>query len=106
MAERVCVKIPAEEAHFAKADAERIMRLREEEKRKSDEIYRDSHKYHCFRCGTKSLVEVTKGSVVVDICINEGCGAIHLDGGEIDQLLENNDFIKSSCRKLAEVFKL
>ncbi|MBF0434608.1 MAG: zf-TFIIB domain-containing protein [Magnetococcales bacterium] len=105
MSERVSVKIPAEEAHFAKVDAERIKRLREDEKQRSDETYREKHRYHCFRCGTQSLVEVTKGPVVVDICVNEGCGAVHLDGGELDQIAENGDFIKSSCRKLADIFK-
>lgn len=104
MAGKLYVKIPAEDAHFAKEDADRILKLREEAKKKSDTDYRESHKYHCFRCGTASLVEIQKGKTVVDVCVNDGCGAIHLDGGELDQIVKDEAFIKSSCRKILGLF--
>jgi Zn-finger nucleic acid-binding protein len=34
------------------------------------------------------LVEVDHKNVKIDICVNEGCGAVHLDPGEMEKILE------------------
>ena len=44
-------------------------------------------RYSCFRCGTKSLVEIQFRRLNVDVCSNESCGCIHLDPGELEILL-------------------
>jgi len=33
-------------------------------------------------------VEVEHKNVNIDICVNEGCGAVHLDPGEMEKILE------------------
>jgi len=65
----------------------------------------DEHKGHCFRCGTPSLVEIHKGNVVVDICVNEGCGAVHLDPGELETFLEQRADAKSISKAIFGIFK-
>ena len=35
-----------------------------------------------------SLVEVEHNNVNIDICVNKGCGAVHLDPGEMEKILE------------------
>jgi len=90
---RISIKIQpqkgSEEAYFIEQDQKIIKELRERTSREATEKYCQEHKNHCFRCGTKSLVEVDRGDVKVDICVNENCGAIHLDPGELEQILKD-----------------
>jgi hypothetical protein len=86
--ERLIVKLSDEELHFREMDRMNIEKLRAAAQKESEKAYADAHKNHCFRCGTHSLVEVELKKVHVDICVNEGCGAVHLDPGEMEKLLE------------------
>ncbi|MFZ5564984.1 MAG: zf-TFIIB domain-containing protein [Thermodesulfobacteriota bacterium] len=99
------VQIDGEEVYFKKKEQEQIKALREKAARENDRKYRDEHKGHCFRCGTPSLVEIHKGNVVVDICVNEGCGAVHLDPGELETFLEQRADAKSISKAIFGIFK-
>jgi Zn-finger nucleic acid-binding protein len=33
-------------------------------------------------------VEVAHKNVNIDICVNKGCGSVHLDPGEMEKILE------------------
>ena len=86
--ERFVIKTTDEDAHFREIDRINLEKLRAEAQKESQAAYAEAHKQHCFRCGTHSLVEVEFKNVHVDICVNEGCGAVHLDPGEMEKLLE------------------
>jgi hypothetical protein len=75
----------SEEAHFAERDQQKLRELRKKTAAEATKKYSEEHKYHCFRCGTQSLAEIDEGKVKIDICVNEDCGAIHLDPGELNQ---------------------
>ena len=102
---QVKTQVSKEDAFFAQQEKERIKALREKAELESNKKYREEHLYHCFRCGTKSLVEIQKGKVSVDICVNEKCGALHLDAGELDALLEDREFIKTARKSIFDIFK-
>jgi len=102
---QVKAQVSKEDAFFAQQQQEQIRSLREKSAQDSDQKYRAEHEYHCFRCGTKSLVEIQKGKVAVDICVNEKCGALHLDAGELDALLEDREFIKKARKGIFDIFK-
>lgn len=74
----------SEDVFFKENDRKLIQALREKAAKESDAKYREDHKGHCFRCGTKSLAEIKRGNVTIDVCINQGCGAVHLDPGELE----------------------
>ncbi len=107
--DRVLVKISSErdseDAHFREQDEKRIKELREKAAKERNEKYCEEHKGHCFRCGTKSLVEVDKGNIQIDICVNDGCGAVHLDPGELDDILKDNKTIFAIRKSILAVFK-
>lgn len=107
MAEHLKVKaqVSKEDSFFAQQAQEQIKHLREKAAQEGDLKYRQEHQYHCFRCGTESLVEIQKGKVSVDICVNEKCGALHLDAGELDALLEDSDFVKKARKSIFDIFK-
>jgi hypothetical protein len=105
MSEHLKVKVSNEESYFAQQAQEQIKALREKSGTESTQKYMDEHKYHCFRCGTKSLVEIEKGSVSIDLCVNDGCGALHLDAGELDALLEDEGFVRKARKSLFDIFK-
>ena len=65
----------------------------------------DEHKYHCFRCGTQSLAEIDEGNVKIDICVNENCGAIHLDPGELKSIIRDQGALSSAKKAFLAVFK-
>jgi hypothetical protein len=88
-----------EDLYFQKQEMEKIQQLRADAQKESDAKYRSDHQYHCFRCGTPSLVEVDHNGVKVDLCVNEGCGAVHLDPGELEGV------IKAGAGALAKVQK-
>ncbi len=98
-------KLNKEEGFFAQLEQQQIKDLREKAAQESNLKYREEHLYHCFRCGTKSLVEIQKGKVSVDICVNEKCGALHLDAGELDALFEDREFVKRARKGIFDIFK-
>ncbi|MCF6266833.1 MAG: zf-TFIIB domain-containing protein [Desulfuromusa sp.] len=105
MSEHLKVKMNKEDSFFAQQAQEQIKGLREKAVQDSDRKYREEHQYHCFRCGTESLVEIQKGKVAIDICVNEKCGALHLDAGELDALLEDREFVKKARKGIFDIFK-
>jgi len=95
----------SEEVFFQQQQEEQIRRLREKCEREIAEKYREDHKYHCFRCGTDSLVEVQKGKCIIDICVNEECGAVHLDPGELETILQDKNLIKDVKKSIFHIFR-
>ena len=94
----------SEEAFFAEQDQKRLKELRKKASDEASQKYREEHRYHCFRCGTKSLAEFDEGKVKIDICVNENCGAIHLDPGELEAILKDNRSISSIRKSFLSVF--
>jgi hypothetical protein len=82
-----CTGLDSEDLYFKKQEEERLKKLRESCQTDSNQAYREQHKNHCFRCGTPSLAEINHGDIKIDVCVNEGCGAVHLDPGELDQIV-------------------
>jgi hypothetical protein len=107
--DRVSVKFQiqkgSEEAFFAEQDARRLKDLREKASKDANQKYSEEHKYHCFRCGTKSLAEIDEGNVKVDVCVNENCGAIHLDPGELAEIIKDKNAIAAAKKAFLSVFK-
>ena len=97
-------KKDSEEAYFAERDKKLMQKLRQDAEKDTDTKYRDTHKYHCFRCGTPSLAEIDEGNVKVDICVNEGCGALHLDPGELGEILKNQKSLPSTRNAFLSLF--
>lgn len=95
----------SEDAYFAEQDKKMIEKLRADSGKDADQQYREAHKYHCFRCGTQSLAEFDEGNVKVDICINKDCGALHLDPGELQEILDNQQSIKKTRSAFLSLFK-
>ena len=87
------VRLDSEEPYFRKQEEAKIRALREAAAVESGAAYAAAHKAHCFRCGTPSLVEVGQGGVKVDVCVNDGCGAVHLDPGELEVLMADNTVV-------------
>jgi hypothetical protein len=106
---RVSVKIQlkkgSEEAFFAERDQRKLRELREKAGEETTKIYCEEHKYHCFRCGTQSLAEIDEGNVKIDICVNENCGAIHLDPGELKEIIKDQRALSSAKNAFLSVFK-
>jgi len=94
----------SEEAFFADRDQKILKALREKAALEATENYSDEHKYHCFRCGTKSLAEIEEGNVKIDICVNENCGAIHLDPGELKSIIKNQSALSAAKNAFLSVF--
>lgn len=95
----------SEDAFFAERDQKLIKKLREEAAKEANSKYCEEHKYHCFRCGTPSLAEVDEGKVKIDICVNEDCGAVHLDPGELKEILNNQQSLSSTRKAFLSLFK-
>ncbi len=101
-----CAGLDSEELYFQQQEAERMKALREASEKEADTEYRSDHQYHCFRCGTASLVEVEHCGAKIDICLNEGCGAVHLDPGELDQIVSQGaSAIKRVQMAVFNIFK-
>ena len=94
-----------EETYFKKQEKELLLKLRVKASEKTDEQYREEHRDHCFRCGTSSLVEIEKGKLKIDICVNDNCGAVHLDPGELDAIIKDQKVIGSVRSAIINVFK-
>ena len=95
----------SEEAYFAERDQKLLRECREKAAKEANKKYSEEHKYHCFRCGTQSLVEIDEGSVKVDICVNENCGALHLDSGELKEILKRQESLPSVAGAFLSIFK-
>lgn len=103
---KVCIQAEAnnEDLFFKEEDAKIIRELRDKNKKKADEEYREKHSYRCFRCGTRSLVEVDRGDLKIDICANENCGAVHLDPGELENIMNDEKSIKGIRKSFLSIF--
>ena len=108
-AKHVSVKIQpkkgSEAAFFAEQDQKKLRKLREEATDKATQKYREEHKYHCFRCGTQSLAEIDEGKVKIDVCVNENCGALHLDPGELKEIIKDQGALSAAKNAFLSVFK-
>jgi hypothetical protein len=108
-AKHVSVKIQpkkgSEAAFFAEQDQKKLRKLREEATDKATQKYREEHKYHCFRCGTQSLAEIDEGKVKIDICVNKNCGALHLDPGELKEIIKDQGALSAAKNAFLSVFK-
>ena len=106
---RISVKIHpkkgTEEAYFAERDKNALRELREKVAGEANQKYCEEHKYHCFRCGTQSLAEIDEGNVKIDICVNENCGAIHLDPGELKEIIKDQRALSAAKNAFLSVFK-
>ena len=106
---KVAVKLQphkgSEAAYFAEKDQKILKALREKAANEATAKYSEEHKYHCFRCGTKSLAEIDEGNVKIDICVNENCGAIHLDPGELKAIIKNQNALSAAKNAFLSVFK-
>ena len=80
--------LPDEDLYFQEQDKKKVEELRAKAEKDADEAYLSAHRNHCFRCGTPSLVEVDYNEIKIDMCVKEGCGAVHLDPGELEKILE------------------
>lgn len=106
---RVSVKIQpkkgSEEAFFAAQDQHKLRALRKKAAEESTKKYCEEHKYHCFRCGTQSLAEIDEGKVKIDICVNENCGAVHLDPGELKKIIQDQSALSAAKNSFLSVFR-
>ncbi len=102
---RIQPKKGSEEAFFLEKDQQKLRDLRKKAAEEATKKYCEEHKYHCFRCGTKSLAEIDEGNVKVDICVNENCGAIHLDPGELKEIIKDQGALSSAKNAFLSVFK-
>ncbi len=106
---RISVKIQSEkgseEAFFAERDQRKLRELREKAGEEATKKYCEEHKYHCFRCGSQSLAEIDEGNVKIDICVNENCGAIHLDPGELKEIIKDQSSLSAAKNAFLSVFK-
>jgi len=98
------VKKGSEHAFFAEQDQKKLRKLRKKAKDESTKKYREEHEYHCFRCGTQSLAEIDEGKVKVDICVNENCGALHLDPGELKDIIKDQGALSAAKNAFLSVF--
>jgi len=94
-----------EHAFFAEQDQKILKQLRKNAAHEATKKYCKEHRYHCFRCGSKSLAEVERGKVTIDICVNKNCGAIHLDPGELERLFKDQTAISAIRNSVLSVFK-
>ena len=98
-------KIGSEEAFFAEQDQKLLKEFRQKASQETTQKYGEEHKYHCFRCGAQSLAEIERGDVKIDICVNENCGAIHLDPGELEKIVKDQKSISAVRNAFLLVFK-
>ena len=95
----------SEQEFFAEQDRKILKKLRKKVTKEAKKKYCREHSYHCFRCGTKSLVEVERSNVKIDICVNNNCGAIHLDPGELERIIKDQRAISIVRNSVLSVFK-
>lgn len=94
-----------EDLFFKEQEQKKIRKLREKIEHESNKKYKEEHKNHCFRCGTQSLAEINYGAVKVDVCINEKCGAVHLDSGELEAIMKDQGGLEKIRKAVFSIFK-
>jgi len=99
------LKKGSEGAFFAKRDQKLLKKLRKKVKKEATKKYSEEHEYHCFRCGTQSLAEIDEGNVKIDICVNKNCGAVHLDPGELKEIIKDQKALPAAKKAFLSVFK-
>ncbi len=106
---RVSVKIQpkkgSEQAFFAEQDQRKLRKLRKKAAKEATKKYSEEHKHRCFRCGTQSLAEIDEGNVKIDICVNKNCGAVHLDPGELKEIIKDRKALPAAKKAFLSVFK-
>ena len=106
---RVSVKIQpkkgSEQAFFAEQDQRKLRKLRKKAAKEATKKYSEEHKHHCFRCCTPSLAEIDEGNVKIDICVNKNCGAVHLDPGELKEIIKDQKALSAAKKAFLSVFK-
>ena len=95
----------SEEAFFTAQDQKKLKALRKKAADEATKKYRAEHKYHCFRCGTQSLAEIDEGKAKIDICVNKDCGALHLDPGELKEIMKDKKALAAAKDAFLSVFK-
>lgn len=106
--EKTMVKIyetDQEELYFKEQDRQLIVALREKSTRQAAEQKREVHKNHCFRCGTPSLAQVKYGNIIIDVCVSERCGAVHLDPGELEAIEKESKNLRKIRKAVLDIFK-
>ena len=99
------LKKGSEAAFFAEQDQIKLRKLRKAVANEATKKYTEKHKHHCFRCGTQSLAEIDEGNVKIDICVNKNCGAIHLDPGELKEIIKDRKALPAAKKAFLSVFK-
>ena len=74
-------------------------------KKGSEEAFFAERDQQRLRCGTHSLAEIDEGKVKIDICVNENCGAIHLDPGELKEIIKDQRALSAAKNAFLSVFK-
>lgn len=78
-----------EQEYFLRHEMERLRKLREEHREKTEaeerQKLKDLHWMHCPKCGVEMSTTRLHG-VEVELC--PGCGGLYLDAGELDKLLD------------------
>jgi len=95
----------SEDSYFTERDQQKLRELREKVAEEATKKYGEEHKYHCFRCGTQSLAEINEGNVKIDVCVNKDCGAVHLDPGELKEIIKDQRALSSAKNAFLSVFK-
>ncbi len=95
----------SEEAFFSEQDQKKLRKLRKKATEEATKKYCKEHMYHCFRCGTQSLAEIDEGKVKIDICVNKNCGALHLDPGELKEIIKDQKTLTAAKDAFLSVFK-
>ena len=95
----------SEQAFFAEQDQRKLRKLRKKAAKEATKTYSEEHKHHCFRCGTQSLAEIDEGKVKIEICVNKNCGAVHLDPGELKEIIKDQKALSAAKKAFLSVFK-
>ena len=104
--DRFVIKPSEEDLYFQEQDRILVEKLRTQAAKEADEAYCHAHRNHCFRCGTRSLIEVDHRNIKIDMCVNTGCGAVHLDPGEMEKIIQGEGSVFSKVRNsVFSVFK-
>jgi Zn-finger nucleic acid-binding protein len=51
------------------------------------------------------LAEIDEGKVKIDVCVNKDCGAIHLDPGELKEIIKDQSALSAAKNAFLSVFK-
>ena len=51
------------------------------------------------------MAEIDEGKVKIDVCVNKDCGAIHLDPGELKEIMKDQSALSATKNACLAVFK-